>query len=163
MLNDFRWESVPFVHYWSIHALNCRRMAFNLSVPCRLLPLAKLAPDIVETILDGHQHPGLTLNKLCDLAPENWSKQHQSLAAQSYNWVKVGPLVSSLHTSTLVIGNAPFPGFCDYNPPYTLTNQSSKSLRPARNRAKWTSKVAVGELLRKCLNAALQRSTLSKW
>jgi hypothetical protein len=52
---------------------------------CRLLPLAKLAPDIVETILDGHQHPSLTVNALCDLAPANWSKQHQSLAAQSYN------------------------------------------------------------------------------
>ena len=52
---------------------------------CRLLPLAKLAPDIIESILDGHQHPGLTLNALCDLAPANWSKQHQALAAQSYS------------------------------------------------------------------------------
>ena len=52
---------------------------------CRLLPLAKLAPNIVETILDGHQHPGLTVNALCDLAPANWSNQHQALAAQSYN------------------------------------------------------------------------------
>ena len=61
------------------------REGISIRYVCRLLPLAKLAPDIVETILDGHQHPGLTLNKLCDLAPENWSKQHQSLAAQSYN------------------------------------------------------------------------------
>ena len=33
---------------------------------CRLLPLAKLAPNIVETIRDGHQHPGMTVNALCD-------------------------------------------------------------------------------------------------
>ena len=61
------------------------REGISIRYICRLLPLAKLAPDIVETILDGHQHPGLTVNALCDLAPANWPKQHQTLSAQSYN------------------------------------------------------------------------------
>ena len=61
------------------------REGISIRYVCRLLPLAKLAPDIIKTILDGHQHPGLTLNALCDLAPANWSKQHQALAAQSYS------------------------------------------------------------------------------
>jgi site-specific DNA recombinase len=61
------------------------REGISVRYICRLLPLAKLAPDIVENILDGYQHPSLTVNVLRELAPANWSKQHQTLAAQSYN------------------------------------------------------------------------------
>ncbi len=61
------------------------REGISVRYICRLLPLAKLAPDIVENILDGYQHPSLTVNALCDLAPASWSKQHQTLASQSYS------------------------------------------------------------------------------
>ena len=45
----------------------------------RLLPLANLAPEIVESILDGHQPASLTLDKLYRLATANWSEQSQFL------------------------------------------------------------------------------------
>ena len=46
----------------------------------RILPLAALAPDIVESILDGSQHPDLTLDTLCDLVTLKWAEQRQILS-----------------------------------------------------------------------------------
>jgi len=51
----------------SIKELACQE-GISVRYICRLLPLAKLTPDIVETILDGHPHPSLTVTALCDLA-----------------------------------------------------------------------------------------------
>ena len=47
----------------------------------RLLPLACLSPDIVETILTGNQPANLTVERLKRLPdlPLEWSKQHQLL------------------------------------------------------------------------------------
>ena len=47
----------------------------------RFLPLAFLAPDIVEAILDGKQPPELTAEKLKRLRsmPKSWEEQHRTL------------------------------------------------------------------------------------
>ena len=42
---------------------------------CRLLPLTCLAPDIVETILDGRQRKGLTLAEMLGNGPRGWDEQ----------------------------------------------------------------------------------------
>jgi hypothetical protein len=42
---------------------------------CRLLPLTCLAPDIVETILDGRQPKELKLAKMLGNGPLGWNEQ----------------------------------------------------------------------------------------
>ena len=42
---------------------------------CRLLPLTCLAPDIVETILDGRQPKGLRLAEMLGNGPLEWEEQ----------------------------------------------------------------------------------------
>jgi hypothetical protein len=44
----------------------------------RILPLAFLAPDITEAILDGRQPGALSLNDCVNL-PLNWFEQHRAL------------------------------------------------------------------------------------
>jgi hypothetical protein len=53
----------------------------NLSYLCRVLRLTLLAPEIVEAILDGQQHPGLTLPKL--MLPFSVTWNHQMRGQQS--------------------------------------------------------------------------------
>jgi hypothetical protein len=42
---------------------------------CRLLPLTCLAPDVVESILDGRQPKGLRLAEMLGNGPIGWEKQ----------------------------------------------------------------------------------------
>jgi hypothetical protein len=42
---------------------------------CRLLPLTCLAPDIVETILDGRQPKGVRLAEMLGNGPVGWEEQ----------------------------------------------------------------------------------------
>jgi hypothetical protein len=42
---------------------------------CRLLPLTCLAPDIVDTILDGRQPRGLRLAEMLGNGPTGWEEQ----------------------------------------------------------------------------------------
>jgi hypothetical protein len=42
---------------------------------CRLLPLSCLAPEIVESILDGRQPKGLTLAEMLGSGPLAWEEQ----------------------------------------------------------------------------------------
>jgi hypothetical protein len=42
---------------------------------CRLLPLTSLAPDIVETILDGRQPKGLRLAEMLGNGAQAWEEQ----------------------------------------------------------------------------------------
>jgi hypothetical protein len=46
---------------------------------CRLLPLTCLAPDMVETILDGRQPKGLRLAELLGNGPLDWDEQRERL------------------------------------------------------------------------------------
>ena len=45
---------------------------------CRLLPLTCLAPDILETILDGRQPKGLRLAEMLGNGPLAWEEQRMS-------------------------------------------------------------------------------------
>jgi hypothetical protein len=45
---------------------------------CRLLPLTCLAPDMVETILDGRQPKGLRLAELLGNGPLSWEEQRRA-------------------------------------------------------------------------------------
>jgi hypothetical protein len=45
---------------------------------CRLLPLTCLAPDIVETILDGRQPKGLRLAEMLGNGPLAWNAQRKT-------------------------------------------------------------------------------------
>jgi hypothetical protein len=45
---------------------------------CRLLPLTCLAPDIVETILDGRQPKGLRLAEMLGNGPLEWEEQRRA-------------------------------------------------------------------------------------
>jgi hypothetical protein len=45
---------------------------------CRLLPLTCLAPDMVETILDGRQPKGLRLAEMLGNGPMAWEEQRLS-------------------------------------------------------------------------------------
>jgi hypothetical protein len=45
---------------------------------CRLLPLACLAPDIVEAILDGRQPKGLKLVEMLGNGPLAWNTQRKT-------------------------------------------------------------------------------------
>jgi hypothetical protein len=47
----------------------------------RLLQLTLLAPDIVETILDGRQPDGITLPALTKPFPVEWERQRETLAS----------------------------------------------------------------------------------
>ena len=44
----------------------------------RILRLTLLAPDIVDTILEGQQGPDVTLARLMDGFPEEWRRQRKS-------------------------------------------------------------------------------------
>lgn len=41
----------------------------------KVFAYAFLAPDIIESILDGHQPPDLTFEKLCHDIPLSWAEQ----------------------------------------------------------------------------------------
>jgi hypothetical protein len=45
---------------------------------CRLLPLTCLAPDMVETILDGRQPKGLRLAEMLGNGPLAWEEQRSA-------------------------------------------------------------------------------------
>jgi site-specific DNA recombinase len=47
-----------------------------------IMPLANLAPDIIESILEGNQPTALTLKALCSLAPLKWTEQRTTLNIQ---------------------------------------------------------------------------------
>jgi hypothetical protein len=49
----------------------------------RILPLAFLAPDITQAILDGTQPPELTLDQLCQPLPLAWPEQRRVLGFPS--------------------------------------------------------------------------------
>jgi hypothetical protein len=51
----------------------------NRSYVCRVLRLTLLAPDIVESILDGGQGSKVTLARVLEPFPMKWEKQRLSL------------------------------------------------------------------------------------
>ncbi|KKR03551.1 MAG: hypothetical protein UT30_C0026G0011, partial [Candidatus Uhrbacteria bacterium GW2011_GWF2_39_13] len=53
------------------------KINFDRSYMGRILHLVNLAPDLQENILDGCEPDGLSLAKLLDGFPDNWSEQRQ--------------------------------------------------------------------------------------
>ena len=50
----------------------------NSELRPRLLRLTLLAPDIVDTILEGRQPKAMQLEELTDAIPSEWEKQRKS-------------------------------------------------------------------------------------
>jgi site-specific DNA recombinase len=57
-----------------------KQTGFDKRYISRIIPLAFLAPDITEAILDGKQHPDLSLEKCVDEIPFEWALQRAALA-----------------------------------------------------------------------------------
>jgi site-specific DNA recombinase len=57
-----------------------KQTGFDERYISRILPLAFLAPDITEAILDGKQDPGLSLEKCVYEIPSEWALQRTALA-----------------------------------------------------------------------------------
>ncbi|QDM29386.1 hypothetical protein FNL56_27210 [Tardiphaga sp. vice304] len=53
--------------------------SINESYLSRMLRLTLLAPDIIQSILEGHQSEGLELDGLLGPLPLNWAQQHAQL------------------------------------------------------------------------------------
>jgi len=56
-----------------------KRLHISREYVTRTLRLNYLAPDIVETILDGREPSGLSLTKLSEPLPTVWEEQRQRL------------------------------------------------------------------------------------
>jgi hypothetical protein len=59
-----------------------QQAGFNQRYVSRILECAFLAPDIVEAILDGRQPHDLTVQKLWNNLPTNWTEQRKRLGFQ---------------------------------------------------------------------------------
>ena len=77
----FRWkrmlDSGEFATIADLAA--CEKI--TLSYLTRVLRLTLLAPDLVAAILDGRQGPEVTLARLMEPLPAEWTEQLQSLVA----------------------------------------------------------------------------------
>ncbi len=58
-----------------------KQTGFDKRYISRIIPLAFLAPDITEAILDGKQHPNLSLEKCINEIPFEWSQQRAAMTA----------------------------------------------------------------------------------
>jgi hypothetical protein len=75
----FRWRRMMETgRYGTIDELAAAEK-INSSYVSRLLRLTLLAPDIVEAILDGRQHGGMTLPGLMEPFPVEWERQTSEL------------------------------------------------------------------------------------
>ena len=71
----FRWKRMlESGEFASISEL-AEREGIAFTYMARVLRLSLLAPDIVEAILDGRQGPEVTLARLLEPFPVEWSKQ----------------------------------------------------------------------------------------
>jgi hypothetical protein len=84
-------KAVVRAHRWR-DMLECGRHAtvrdlakaecINESYLSRVLRLTLLAPEIIQSILEGHQPAGLELDGLLGPLPLNWAQQHAELIAK---------------------------------------------------------------------------------
>lgn len=78
----FRWrKQIETGEYASITEL-AKDKGVNESYACRLLRLTLLSPEIVTSILDGRQHPNLTLKQLTRPMPVRWDQQQFEIGVQ---------------------------------------------------------------------------------
>jgi hypothetical protein len=75
----FRWQKLIENGTYANIAELARAEQINDSYVSRLLRLTLLAPEIVETILDGGQPPALQIEALLKPMPVEWEKQKVTL------------------------------------------------------------------------------------
>ena len=74
----YRWRKlIEDGEYASITEL-AGANGINQSYACRLLRLTLLSPELVSAILDGTQHPVLTLKYAMKPFPSGWLKQREA-------------------------------------------------------------------------------------
>jgi hypothetical protein len=71
----FRWRKLLETNACATIEEIAAAEKINTSYVSRVLRLTLLAPDIVETIIDGRQHEGLILAKLLKPFPTDWNEQ----------------------------------------------------------------------------------------
>ena len=74
----FRWKRMLESGEFATIAELAEREGIAPSYMTRVLRLTLLAPDIVETIMEGWQVPEVTLARLMDRFPEEWEGQRKS-------------------------------------------------------------------------------------
>ena len=72
----FRWKRMLESGEFTTIAELAEREGIAPSYMTRVLRLTLLAPDIVEAILDGKRWPEVTLPRLMEPFPLEWSQQH---------------------------------------------------------------------------------------
>ena len=76
----FRWKRLLESGEFTTIAELAEREGIAPSYITRVLRLTLLAPDIVEAILDGKQGPEVTLARLLEPFPAEWTIQRQTFA-----------------------------------------------------------------------------------
>ena len=79
----FRWQRMLDDGVRATIGELARREKVNRGYMCRVLRLTLLAPDLVETILDGSQAPEITLTRLLDPFAIEWECQRATLGRPS--------------------------------------------------------------------------------
>lgn len=75
----FRWKRLLESGEFATIAELAAREGITLSYLTRILRLTLLAPDLVAAILDGRQGPEVTLARLMEQFPAEWTEQFRSL------------------------------------------------------------------------------------
>ena len=75
----FRWKKMLESGQFTTITELAKHENLALTYMTRVLRLSLLAPDIVETILDGRQPPEMTLAVLLEPFPVQWEGQNQTL------------------------------------------------------------------------------------
>lgn len=75
----FRWKRILESGEFTTIAELAEREGIAPSYMTRVLRLTLLAPDIIEAILDGTQGPEVTLARVLEPVPVEWSQQPSSL------------------------------------------------------------------------------------
>ncbi|WP_372922539.1 hypothetical protein, partial [Roseovarius sp.] len=73
----FRWKQMLESGEFATIAELAEREGIAPSYMTRVLRLTLLAPDIVEAILEGRQRPDVTLTRVLEPFPVDWSEQHR--------------------------------------------------------------------------------------
>ncbi len=79
----FRWKRMLESGEFATIAELAEREGIAPSYMTRVLRLTLLAPDIVETILDGRHRPELTLVRVLEPFPAEWTIQRQTFASST--------------------------------------------------------------------------------
>ena len=80
LVRAFRWKRLLESGEFATIAELAAREGITLSYLTRILRLTLLAPDLVAAILDGRQGPEVTLARLMEQFPAEWTEQFDRLS-----------------------------------------------------------------------------------